>query len=111
MYTKYIEKRGWRYEINSMSEGTSGGFKEIVMKVIGDSVYGVLKYESGVHRVQRVPQTETQGRVHTSAASVAVLPEAEEFDLEINMNASARIFFAHRGPAASRSTRPIRRSG
>ena len=71
MYTKYIEKRGCRYEINSMSEGTSGGFKEIVMKVIGDSVYGVLKYESGVHRVQRVPQTETQGRVHTSAASVA----------------------------------------
>ena len=84
MYTKYIEKRGWRYEINSMSEGTSGGFKEIVMKVIGDSVYGVLKYESGVHRVQRVPATETQGRVHTSAASVAVLPEAEPFDVEIN---------------------------
>ena len=98
MYTKYIEKRGWRYEINSMSEGTSGGFKEIVMKVIGDSVYGVLKYESGVHRVQRVPQTETQGRVHTSAASVAVLPEAEEFDLEINMNDIRKDIFCASGP-------------
>ena len=98
MYTKYIEKRGWKYEINSMSEGTSGGFKEIVMKVIGDSVYGVLKYESGVHRVQRVPQTETQGRVHTSAASVAVLPEAEEFDLEINMNDIRKDIFCASGP-------------
>ena len=98
MYTKYIEKRGWRYEINSMSEGTSGGFKEIVMKVIGDSVYGVLKYESGVHRVQRVPQTETQGRVHTSAASVAVLPEAEEFDVEISMNDIRKDIFCASGP-------------
>ncbi|MBR5877861.1 MAG: PCRF domain-containing protein, partial [Alistipes sp.] len=74
MYTKYIESKGWRYEITSSSEGTSGGYKEVVLKVTGQSVYGTLKYESGVHRVQRVPQTETQGRVHTSAASVAVLP-------------------------------------
>ena len=83
MYSKFIEKRGWRMEVTSFSEGTAGGYKEIVMKVSGDKVYGVLKYESGVHRVQRVPQTETQGRVHTSAASVAVLPEADEVDVEI----------------------------
>ncbi len=81
MYTKYIERKGWKYEVNTMSEGAAGGFKEVVLKVTGDNVYGTLKYESGVHRVQRVPQTETQGRVHTSAASVAVLPEAEEFDI------------------------------
>ena len=86
MYTKYIESKGWRYEITSSSEGAAGGYKEVVMKVSGQNVYGTLKYESGVHRVQRVPQTETQGRVHTSAASVAVLPEAEEFDVEISMN-------------------------
>ena len=84
MYSKYIERRGWKMEVTSQSEGTSGGFKEVIMKVSGDGVYGVLKYESGVHRVQRVPATETQGRVHTSAASVAVLPEAEPFDVEIN---------------------------
>ena len=76
MYAKYIESKGWRYEITSSSEGAAGGYKEVVMKVTGQNVYGTLKYESGVHRVQRVPQTETQGRVHTSAASVAVLPEA-----------------------------------
>ena len=86
MYTKYIESKGWRYEITSFSDGAVGGYKEVVLKVTGQSVYGTLKYESGVHRVQRVPQTETQGRVHTSAASVAVLPEAEEFDVEISMN-------------------------
>ena len=79
MYSKYVERRGWRLEVTSQSEGAAGGFKEIVFKVSGEGVYGVLKYESGVHRVQRVPQTETQGRVHTSAASVAVLPEADEF--------------------------------
>lgn len=83
MYSKFIEKRGWSVEVTSFSEGTVGGYKEVVMKVSGDNVYGVLKYESGVHRVQRVPQTETQGRVHTSAASVAVLPEADEFDVEV----------------------------
>jgi len=98
MYTKYLDKRGWKYEINNMSEGSSGGFKEVVMKVTAPGAYGVLKYESGVHRVQRVPQTETQGRVHTSAASVAVLPEAEEFDLELNMGDIRKDTFCASGP-------------
>lgn len=84
MYIKYCELKGWQTEVTSSSEGSSGGFKEIIFTVTGDNVYGILKYESGVHRVQRVPATETQGRVHTSAASVAVLPEAEEVDVEIN---------------------------
>ncbi|QRX63788.1 peptide chain release factor 1 [Dysgonomonadaceae bacterium zrk40] len=84
MYSKYCESKGWKTEVTSLTEGTSGGFKEIIFTVTGSDVYGTLKYESGVHRVQRVPQTETQGRVHTSAATVAVLPEAEEFDLELN---------------------------
>lgn len=84
MYQKYCEVKGWKTEITSLTEGTSGGFKEIIFTVSGDGVYGILKYESGVHRVQRVPATETQGRVHTSAATVAVLPEAEEVDVEIN---------------------------
>ena len=84
MYSRYIESKGWRLQVTSESEGTSGGYKEIIFEVTGDNVYGTLKYESGVHRVQRVPQTETQGRVHTSAATVAVLPEAEEVDIEIN---------------------------
>ena len=98
MYTKYIESKGWKYEITSFSEGTAGGYKEVVMKVMGNNVYGTLKYESGVHRVQRVPQTETQGRVHTSAASVAVLPEAEEFDVEISMNDIRKDIFCASGP-------------
>ncbi len=84
MYTRYFETKGWRNEVMDVTEGTSGGYKEVILKVIGDDVYGQLKYESGVHRVQRVPDTETQGRVHTSAASVAVLPEAEEVDVELN---------------------------
>ncbi len=84
MYMKYCESKGWNIAITSASEGAAGGYKEIVMAVSGDNVYGTLKYESGVHRVQRVPATETQGRVHTSAATVAVLPEAEAFDVEIN---------------------------
>ena len=84
MYTKYCESKGWTLAVSSMSEGAAGGFKEIVVSVTGDNVYGTLKYESGVHRVQRVPVTETQGRVHTSAATVAVLPEAEPFDVVIN---------------------------
>lgn len=84
MYAKFCEKKGWKMEISSASEGASGGFKEIVCSVTGADVYGTLKYESGVHRVQRVPATETQGRVHTSAATVAVLPEAEAFDVVIN---------------------------
>ncbi len=87
MYSKYIESKGWKTAVSSFSEGSSGGFKEIVFSVTGEGVYGTLKYESGVHRVQRVPATETQGRVHTSAATVAVLPEAEEFDVEINEGA------------------------
>lgn len=84
MYIKYCESKGWTTEISSLTEGTSGGYKEIIFTVTGAGVYGILKYESGVHRVQRVPATETQGRVHTSAATVAVLPEAEEVDVEIN---------------------------
>lgn len=84
MYSRYCESKGWQVAVTSFSEGAAGGFKEVVFAVTGDSVYGTLKYESGVHRVQRVPATETQGRVHTSAATVAVLPEAEAFDVEIN---------------------------
>ncbi len=84
MYIKYIESKGWKHEVTTINEGTSGGFKEIGFEVTGDNVYGILKFESGVHRVQRVPQTETQGRVHTSAASVAVLPEPDEVDVKIN---------------------------
>jgi len=83
MYSKYCESKDWKIEVTSSNEGTIGGFKEIIFTVSGENVYGTLKYESGVHRVQRVPVTETQGRVHTSAATVAVLPEAEEFDVEI----------------------------
>ncbi|MFI3302368.1 MAG: peptide chain release factor 1 [Rikenellaceae bacterium] len=98
MYMKYVETKGWKYSITSQSDGTSGGYKEVVMKVTGENVYGTMKYESGVHRVQRVPQTETQGRVHTSAASVAVLPEAEEFDIEISMNDIRKDTFCASGP-------------
>ena len=85
MYSKYSEKKGWKLNLVDLNEGTAGGFKEIIFEINGKNVYGTLKYESGVHRVQRVPQTETQGRVHTSAATVMVLPEAEEFDVELNM--------------------------
>ncbi len=84
MYTKFCEQKGWKLSVSSYSEGAAGGYKEIIFSVTGEGVYGILKYESGVHRVQRVPVTETQGRVHTSAASVAVLPEAQEFDVVIN---------------------------
>jgi len=84
MYTRYFDQKGYRVEVMDVTEGTAGGYKEVILKVSGEDVYGQLKYESGVHRVQRVPDTETQGRVHTSAASVAVLPEAEEVDVEIN---------------------------
>ena len=84
MYVRYCEGRGWKCEVTSVSEATAGGYKEIIFSVTGEGVYGILKYESGVHRVQRVPATETQGRVHTSAASVAVLPEAEEVDVVLN---------------------------
>ncbi|MBR4811307.1 MAG: peptide chain release factor 1 [Bacteroidaceae bacterium] len=84
MYCKYFETKGWKYAVSSCTEGTAGGFKEIIFSVTGEKVYGTLKYESGVHRVQRVPVTETQGRIHTSAATVAVLPEADAFEVEIN---------------------------
>ncbi|MDR0560902.1 MAG: peptide chain release factor 1 [Prevotellaceae bacterium] len=98
MYLRYTEKRGWKMEITSHSDGVIGGFKEIIMKVSGQGVYGILKYESGVHRVQRVPQTETMGRIHTSAATVAVLPEADEFDVELNMNDIRKDVFCSSGP-------------
>ncbi len=99
MYMKYFEKRGWKAEIVDYTAGTSGGYKEIVINVSGkDGVYGQMKYESGVHRVQRVPQTETQGRVHTSAASVVVLPEAEEFDVDLKMSDIRKDIFCASGP-------------
>ena len=85
MYTKYAEKKGWNVNLVDFNEGTAGGYKEIIFEINGEDVYGTMKFESGVHRVQRVPQTETQGRVHTSAATVIVLPEAEEFDVDLNM--------------------------
>ncbi|MDX9883715.1 MAG: peptide chain release factor 1 [Prolixibacteraceae bacterium] len=98
MYTKFCERKGWRMEVTNISEGTSGGYKEIVAKVTGEGVYGILKYESGVHRVQRVPQTETQGRIHTSAATVAVLPEAEEFDVELKESDIRKDTYCSSGP-------------
>ena len=84
MYTKFFDTQGWKHEIMDVTEGTAGGFKEVIIKVEGNEIFGTLKFEAGVHRVQRVPETETQGRVHTSAATVAVLPEVEEIDLQIN---------------------------
>ena len=98
MYTKYSQSQNWRVSFVDSSEGTAGGFKEIIFEVSGEDVYGTMKYESGVHRVQRVPQTETQGRVHTSAATVMVLPEAEEFDIEIDMNEIRIDYFCSSGP-------------
>lgn len=98
MFTKYFETMGWKTEISHFTEGTSGGYKEIILNVSGKRVYGTLKYESGVHRVQRVPQTETQGRVHTSAATIAVLPEAEEFDVVIKPEDVKRDEFCSSGP-------------
>ena len=98
MYTKYCSTKGWQVEVSNTSEGTSGGYKEVVFTVTGEGVYGILKYESGVHRVQRVPQTETQGRVHTSAATVAVLPEAEEVDIQIRNEDIRRDEYCSSGP-------------
>ena len=98
MYTKYCQDQGWKVSFVDANEGTAGGFKEVIFEVSGEEVYGTMKYESGVHRVQRVPQTETQGRVHTSAATVMVLPEAEEFDVEINMNDVRIDYFCSSGP-------------
>jgi peptide chain release factor 1 len=98
MYSKFCERKGWKLEVTNLNEGTAGGFKEIVAEVRGEGVYGVLKYESGVHRVQRVPQTEAQGRVHTSAATVAVLPEAEEFDIELKESDIRKDTYCSSGP-------------
>ena len=98
MYSKFFELNGWKVDVNRYSEGTAGGYKEIVMIVSGEGVYGIMKYESGVHRVQRVPQTETQGRVHTSAASVVVLPEADEFDVVIKPEDIRKDTYCSSGP-------------
>jgi peptide chain release factor 1 len=98
MYSKYFESRGWKVEVNNASEGTAGGYKEIVLSITGNGVYGIMKYESGVHRVQRVPQTETQGRIHTSAASIVVLPEASEFDVVIKNEDVRKDTYCSSGP-------------
>ena len=98
MYSKYCESKGWRTNIIDLNEGTSGGFKEIHFEVTGEDVYGTLKFEAGVHRVQRVPQTETQGRVHTSAATVMVIPEAEDFDVQIDPKDVRIDYFCSSGP-------------
>ena len=98
MYTKFCQDLGWEVSLVDFNEGTAGGFKEIIFEVLGEEVYSILKYESGVHRVQRVPQTETQGRVHTSAATVMVLPDAEEFDVKIDMNDVRVDFYCSSGP-------------
>jgi len=98
MYSKFCDSKGWKTSVTNIAEGTAGGYKEIVMEIKGSGVYGILKYESGVHRVQRVPQTETQGRVHTSAASVAVLPEAEEFDIDLNPGDIRKDTYCSSGP-------------
>jgi peptide chain release factor 1 len=98
MYSKFAESKRWKVELVDFTEGTMGGFKEIIFNIMGENVYGLMKYESGVHRVQRVPQTETQGRVHTSAATVAVLPEADEFDVEIKQSDVRKDTFCSSGP-------------
>jgi peptide chain release factor 1 len=98
MYEHYSDKKGWKLEVLSMTEGTVGGFKEIVFEIAGEGVYGLMKYESGVHRVQRVPQTESQGRVHTSAASVVVLPEADEFDVDLKQSDIRKDTYCSSGP-------------
>ncbi len=98
MYSKFCESKGWKIELVDWNEGTMGGYKEVVFNVNGEGAYGILKFESGVHRVQRVPKTETQGRIHTSAASVVVLPEAEEFDVELNEKDIKKEIFCASGP-------------
>ncbi|MDR1452885.1 MAG: peptide chain release factor 1 [Candidatus Margulisbacteria bacterium] len=84
MYRRYAERNGWRFQVLSLTEAEQGGFKEVIVEISGEGIYGKMKYESGVHRVQRVPETEAQGRVHTSAATVAIMPEVEDVDVEIN---------------------------
>ncbi len=98
MYLRFAELKGWKTELVDMTEGTVGGFKEVIFNMSGENVYGLMKYESGVHRVQRVPKTETQGRVHTSAASVVVLPEADEFDVDVKESDIRRDTFCSSGP-------------
>ncbi len=98
LYSNYASSKGWKTEVVDVAEGTSGGYKEIIFNIKGEDVYGMLKFESGVHRVQRVPQTETQGRVHTSAASVVVMPEAEEFDVEIKDSDIRKDTYCSSGP-------------
>jgi peptide chain release factor 1 len=98
MYLRFAEKQGWKMELVDAMEGTAGGYKEIVLAVKGEDVYGKLKFESGVHRVQRVPATETQGRIHTSVASIVVMPEAEEFDINLDMNDIRKDLFMSSGP-------------
>lgn len=98
MYAKFSETKGWKVDLVDCTEGTVGGYKEIILNVSGNNVYGILKYESGVHRVQRVPQTETQGRVHTSAASVVVLPEADEFDVDLKPSDIRKDLYCSSGP-------------
>lgn len=98
MYVRYCERKNWKIDPVSMTEGTMGGYKEVIFEVAGEGVYGLLKYESGVHRVQRVPATETQGRVHTSAATVAVLPEADEFDVDLKPSDIRKDTFCSSGP-------------
>lgn len=98
MYIHFCENKNWKVDIASQTEGTMGGFKEIILNVSGEKAYGILKYESGVHRVQRVPQTEAQGRVHTSAASVVVLPEADEFDVDIKASDIRKDTYCSSGP-------------
>jgi peptide chain release factor 1 len=98
MYQRYSETKGWKVDLVDYTPGTAGGYKEIVLNVSGEDVYGTLKYESGVHRVQRVPATETQGRIHTSAASVVVLPEADEFDIDLKTNDIRKDLFCSSGP-------------
>ena len=110
MYTKYCESKGWKVDVVDFNEGTSGGYKEIIFEVSGTDVYGTMKFEAGVHRVQRVPQTETQGRVHTSAASVIVLPEAEEFDLELDMSEVRIERTTSTGPGGNQLTQHIPQS-